>query len=327
MKQYLDYLRDIQENGVQKGDRTGTGTTSAFGRQMRFDLKQGFPLLTTKKVHLKSIIVELLWFLRGETNVDFLHEHNVTIWDEWADENGELGPVYGKQWRDWTKFEHVPPHAEGYEWIPENWQTQSIDQIQNVIDGLRENPDGRRHIVTAWNPAEIELMALPPCHLMFQFWTRELSIEERWQIMRDARPEVSMYHNSWEIEMGGDEAGAHEFLSHDQCPRRALSCQIYQRSVDSFLGLPFNIASYAILTHMFAQQVNMIPDELVWVGGDCHIYSNHQDQVAEQLLREPRPLPRLVIKRRPASIDGYKLEDFEVVNYNPHPGIKAPIAV
>lgn len=264
MKQYLDLMKDILENGSQKSDRTGTGTLSVFGRQLRFDLSAGFPLVTTKKLHLRSIIYELLWFLSGDTNVGYLREHGVTIWDEWADERGELGPVYGYQWRSW-------PAPNG----------GSIDQIAQVIRQIKEKPDSRRHIVTAWNPAEVDKMALPPCHALFQFYVAD----------------------------------------------GKLSCQLYQRSADYFLGVPFNIASYALLTCMFAQQCDLVPGDFVWTGGDVHLYTNHLDQARLQLSRAPYPLPQLKIKRRPASVFDYAFEDFEIVNYQAHPSIKAPIAV
>lgn len=257
-------MKDILEYGTRKGDRTGTGTLSVFGRQMHFDLAKGFPLLTTKKLHIRSIIIELLWFLRGDTNIKFLHDHNVTIWDEWADENGELGPVYGHQWRSW-------PTPDG----------RSIDQITQVVEQIKRSPDSRRHIVTAWNPAEVDKMALPPCHAMFQFYVAD----------------------------------------------GKLSCQLYQRSADYFLGVPFNIASYALLTHMVAQQCDLLPGTFVWTGGDVHLYTNHLEQANLQLSREPYPLPTLVIKRKPATIFDYKFEDFEIQNYVSHPSIKAPIAV
>ena len=264
MKQYLDLERHILNNGVQKTDRTGTGTLSVFGYQMRFNLQEGFPLVTTKKVHLRSIIYELLWFLNGDTNIKYLKDHGVSIWDEWADENGELGPVYGSQWRSW-------PAPDG----------QHIDQIAKLIEQIKSKPDSRRHIVSAWNPAEVDKMALPPCHALFQFY------------VADGR----------------------------------LSCQLYQRSCDTFLGLPFNIASYALLTHMVAQQCDLAVGDFVWTGGDTHLYSNHLDQVNLQLSREPYPLPTLKIKRKPDSIFEYMFEDFEILNYQSHPGIKAPIAV
>lgn len=264
MRQYLDLMKDILENGSVKTDRTGTGTKSVFGRQLRFDLAKGFPLVTTKKLHLRSIIHELLWFLKGETNIKYLKENGVTIWDEWADENGDLGPVYGSQWRSW-------PAPNG----------QKIDQIANVIHQIKTKPDSRRHIVSAWNPAEVDNMALPPCHALFQFYVAD----------------------------------------------GKLSCQLYQRSADYFLGVPFNIASYALLLEMVAQQCDLIPGEFVWTGGDVHLYSNHFEQAKLQLAREPFPLPQLVIKRKPASIFDYVFEDFEIVNYQSHPGIKAPIAV
>jgi thymidylate synthase len=264
MQQYLDLLRHIREHGTVKTDRTGTGTRSVFGHQMRFDLAQGFPLLTTKKLHLKSIVYELLWFLKGDTNVQYLKEHGVSIWDEWADERGELGPIYGKQWRAW-------PGPDG----------RPIDQISRTIDLIRRNPDSRRIVVNAWNVGELEQMALTPCHALFQFWV-------------------------------GD---------------GKLSCQLYQRSADVFLGVPFNIASYALLTHMFAQQCDLAAGDFVWTGGDCHLYLNHLEQADEQLQRTPLPLPRLAIKRKPPSIFEYEFEDFQLLNYQAHPSIKAPIAV
>lgn len=264
MRQYLDLMQDILDNGSIKADRTGTGTKSVFGRQLRFDLSDGFPLVTTKKLHLRSIIYELLWFLKGETNIKYLKDNKVTIWDEWADESGDLGPVYGSQWRSW-------PAPGG----------KKIDQIANVIQQIKTKPDSRRHIVSAWNPAEVDNMALPPCHALFQFYVAD----------------------------------------------GKLSCQLYQRSADFFLGVPFNIASYALLLEMFAQQCNLIPGEFVWTGGDVHLYSNHFEQAKLQLSREPFPLPKLVIKRKPTSIFNYEFEDFEIVNYQSHPSIKAPIAV
>ncbi|AMM33735.1 Thymidylate synthase [Sinomonas atrocyanea] len=271
---YEDLLRDVLAHGAHKGDRTGTGTRSVFGRQLRFDLAEGFPLVTTKRVHFKSVALELLWFLRGDSNVRWLQERGVTIWDEWADDAGELGPVYGVQWRSW-------PTPDG----------GHIDQISKVMESLRTNPDSRRHIVTAWNPAEVDQMALPPCHALFQFY----------------------------VEPGTEGPGG-------TTPGR-LSCQLYQRSADLFLGVPFNIASYALLTHLVADQLGLGVGEFVWTGGDCHIYDNHLDQVQEQLSREPYPAPRLAIARTPASIFEYQYEDFEVLGYRHHPTIKAPIAV
>ncbi|RMX04274.1 thymidylate synthase [Corticibacter populi] len=262
--QYEDLLRHVFEHGTPKGDRTGTGTRSVFGHQMRFDLAEGFPLVTTKKVHLKSIIYELLWFLRGERNVHWLQERGVSIWDEWARADGDLGPVYGAQWRSW-------PTPDG----------GHIDQIAQVIETLRQNPDSRRIIVSAWNVAELDQMALMPCHAFFQFYVAD----------------------------------------------GKLSCQLYQRSADLFLGVPFNIASYALLTHMVAQQTDLAVGDFIWTGGDCHIYDNHVDQVREQLSRTPLPYPTLHVKRRPASIFDYAYEDFEVLGYQHHPAIKAPVAV
>lgn len=264
MQQYLDLMRHVRDQGFRKEDRTGTGTLSIFGHQMRFDLSQGFPLVTTKKLHLKSIIHELLWFLSGDSNIRYLKDNGVRIWDEWADENGDLGSVYGVQWRSWPA-----PNGE------------TIDQISEVVRQIRETPDSRRIIVSAWNVAEIDSMALPPCHTLFQFY------------VADGR----------------------------------LSCQLYQRSCDIFLGVPFNIASYALLTHMLAQQTDLKVGDFVWTGGDCHLYLNHLEQADEQLTRDPLPLPRLAVHRRPDSIFDYRFEDFEVLNYESHPHIAAKVAV
>lgn len=264
MQQYLNYLQSILEHGFEKTDRTGTGTLSLFGQQMRFDLQQGFPMVTTKKLHIKSILYELFWFLQGNTNTQYLNDHGVSIWNEWADPNGDLGPVYGKQWRAWQT-------EEG----------QVIDQISQVIEQIKTDPNSRRHIVSAWNVGQLDKMALPPCHLLFQFY------------------------------VAGDR----------------LSCMLHQRSADSFLGVPFNIASYAFLTHMVAAQCNLDVGEFVWNGGDCHIYQNHIEQVKLQLSREPLPLPQLNIKTRPGSIFDYQFEDFEIVNYQSHPHIRGAIAV
>jgi thymidylate synthase len=269
--QYEDFMRHVHTAGVFKADRTGTGTRSVFGHQMRFDLAEGFPLVTTKKVHLKSIIIELLWFLRGDNNVKWLQERGVSIWDEWAREDGSLGPVYGVQWRNW-------PKPDG----------SHVDQISEVVKQLKATPDSRRIIVSAWNVGLIEQMALPPCHAFFQFYV--------------APPQKD-----------GD--------------KPKLSCQLYQRSADIFLGVPFNIASYALLTHMLAQQCDMDVGDFIWTGGDCHIYSNHTEQVELQLSRTPHPYPVLHIKRKPDSIFGYEYEDFEVLDYQHHPAIKAPVAV
>jgi thymidylate synthase len=264
MNNYLELLRRVRGQGTPKGDRTGTGTRALFGQQLRFDLQAGFPLVTTKRVHLKSVVHELLWFLRGDTNVAYLREHGVSIWDEWADERGELGPVYGRQWRSWGT-------RDG----------RSIDQVAEAVHLLRTQPDSRRILVSAWNVGELGEMALMPCHALFQFYVA-----------------------------GG-----------------RLSCQLYQRSADLFLGVPFNIASYALLTHMMAQQCDLGVGEFVWTGGDCHLYLNHFDAADAQLARTPYPLPRLSIRRRPADIFSYQYEDFEFVNYQHHPAIKAPVAV
>ena len=264
MRQYLDLMSHVLEHGDHKTDRTGTGTLSVFGWQMRFRLQDGFPLLTTKKLHTRSIIHELLWFLQGDTNIRYLKENGVSIWDEWVDENGDLGPVYGKQWRRWET-------ADG----------RSVDQITRLVEGIRRNPDSRRHLVTAWNPGEVDNMALPPCHALFQFYVAN----------------------------------------------GRLSCQLYQRSADIFLGVPFNIASYALLTHMIAQACDLAPGDFVWTGGDCHLYLNHLEQAREQLSREPRPLPQLRINPAVKDVFAFRFEDFTLEGYDPHPHIKAPVAV
>ncbi|MDD6178070.1 MAG: thymidylate synthase [Succinivibrionaceae bacterium] len=264
MQQYLDLLKHIKEHGAVKTDRTGTGTRSVFGYQMRFNMQDGFPLLTTKKLHLRSIIHELLWFLNGDTNLKYLHDNKVTIWDEWADENGDLGPIYGYQWRSW-------PTPDG----------RHIDQISKVLEQIKNTPDSRRMIVSAWNVADIDNMKLPPCHAFFQFYVAD----------------------------------------------NKLSLQLYQRSCDTFLGLPFNIASYSLLLHMVAQQCNLEPYEFVWTGGDVHLYLNHLEQADEQLSRTPRSLPKLTLARKPDSLFDYKFEDFIISDYDPYPTIKAPIAV
>ncbi|MGD9870117.1 MAG: thymidylate synthase [Thauera sp.] len=264
MQQYLDLMRHVLEQGDGKTDRTGTGTVSVFGWQMRFALQDGFPLLTTKKLHTRSIIHELLWFLQGDTNIRYLKENGVSIWDDWADEDGELGPVYGKQWRRW-----------------ENPDGTTVDQISRLVDGIRRNPDSRRHIVSAWNPGEVDRMALPPCHALFQFYVA----------------------------------------------KGRLSCQLYQRSADIFLGVPFNIASYALLTHMVAQVCELAPGDFIWTGGDCHLYLNHLEQAKEQLSRAPRALPKLRINPTVKDIFAFRFEDFSLEGYDPHPHIKAPVAV
>ena len=264
MRQYLDFIKYIRDNGVKKTDRTGVGTLSIFGYDMRFDLTNDFPLLTTKKVHLKSIIHELLWFLNGETNTKYLNDHGVTIWNAWADANGNLGPVYGKQWRAWQT-------TDG----------RVIDQMSNLLNLIKTDPNSRRLIISAWNVGDLDKMALPPCHLLFQFYVAN----------------------------------------------NKLSCKLTQRSADAFLGVPFNIASFSLLTHMIAAQCNLTAGEFIWSGGDCHIYTNHIDQIDLQLTREPYPLPQLLIKRQPESLFDYKFEDFEIINYQSHPHIKGNIAV
>lgn len=339
MKQYLALMQDILDNGVVKKDRTGVGTLSVFGRQLRFDLKEGFPLVTTKKLHLKSIIHELLWFLNGDTNVKYLQENGVRIWNEWANEGGELGPVYGKQWREWRDCKVVECHdvgrtqqlmQRGYKYIgnmKEDGTTYLVyekphDQISKVIQQLREDPDSRRIIVSAWNVADLDDMALNPCHNYFQFYTTEMTVLERLNWFEENEPDK--FANT---PLSNDEKVLHETLDREGVPRRKLSCFYMMRSNDVALGKPFNIASYALLTHMVAQQVNMVPDELVYSGVDVHLYLNHLEQIKLQLTREPYPLPKLVIKRKPDSIFDYKYEDFEVVGYQSHPHIAMPVAV
>ncbi len=339
MKQYLALMEDILDNGVVKEDRTGVGTLSVFGRQLRFDLKEGFPLVTTKKVHLKSIIHELLWFLNGDTNVKYLQENGVRIWNEWANAEGELGPVYGKQWREWRDCKVVECHdvgrtqqlmQRGYKYIgnmKEDGTTYLVyekahDQISKVIQQLREDPDSRRIIVSAWNVSDLDDMALNPCHNYFQFYTTEMTVLERLNWFEENEPEK--FANT---PLNNDEKVLHETLDREGIPRRKLSCFYMMRSNDYLLGAPFNIASYALLTYMVAQQLNMVPDELVYSGVDVHLYSNHLEQAKLQLTREPYPLPKLVIKRKPDSIFEYKYEDFELVDYQAHPHIAAPVAV
>lgn len=344
MKQYLALMQDILDNGVVKKDRTGVGTLSVFGRQLRFDLKEGFPLVTTKKVHLKSIIHELLWFLNGDTNVKYLQENGVKIWNEWSDEEGNLGPVYGKQWREWRDCKVVECHdvgrtqqlmQRGYKYIgnmKEDGTTYLVyekahDQISKVIQQLREDPDSRRIIVSAWNVGDLDDMALNPCHNYFQFYTTEMTLLERLDWYEANEPEKFANAPLINHEDIDDEERLHETLDREGIPRRKLSCFYMMRSNDVALGKPFNIASYALLTHMVAQQVNMVPDELVYSGVDVHLYLNHIDQIKLQLTREPYPLPKLVIKRKPESIFDYKYEDFEVVGYQSHPHIAMPVAV
>ena len=307
--QYEEFLIDIQ-GGTHKSDRTGTGTTSIFGHQMRFNLAKGFPLITTKKVHTKSVIAELLWFLSGSTNNNELEAMGSTIWRAWAREDGDLGPIYGKQWRSW-------PDGKG----------EYIDQISEAIRLLKTDPDSRRIIVSAWNVAELKDMALMPCHAMFQFYTRELNSSERAAEFERRVNGVAGTKALVDKYMDTPMKEVPAFFDAQGIPTRALSCQLYQRSADAFLGVPFNIASYALLTHMMAQQCNMVADEFIWTGGDCHIYDNHKDQVELQLSREPRPFPQLKLARKPDSIFDYEPSDFIIEGYDPHGPIKAPVAV
>ena len=298
MKQYLDLLQYVLDHGTERLDRTGTGTVGVFGYQMRFDLSEGFPALTTKKLHLRSIIHELLWFLRGDTNIKYLKDNGVSIWDEWADENGDLGPVYGSQWRSW-------PDGKG----------GTIDQIANVVRQIKENPYSRRLLVTAWNPAEIEEMALPPCHCLFQFYVEPCSTSDERGVMSDELAAAP----------GRSSLITHHSSLHES--RGRLSCQLYQRSADIFLGVPFNIASYALLTMMMAQVCGLEAGEFVHTFGDAHIYKNHLDQVRLQLSRDPRPLPTMRINPEVKDIFGFKYEDFTLENYNPHPHITGEVSV
>ncbi|ECO0419393.1 thymidylate synthase [Salmonella enterica subsp. enterica serovar Typhimurium] len=336
-------MQNILDEGHVKGDRTGTGTLSVFGRQMRFDLRKGFPLVTTKKLHLRSIIHELLWFLSGDTNTKYLEDNGVTIWREWQDENGNLGELYGAQWRRWKDVKLVPKKNaalleklqdagyvdygdadDGSQMFDARVLLKLHDQISKVIDQLRNDPDSRRIIVSAWNVGELDQMALAPCHAFFQFYTRELSIDERVNWAEDNDNELwSDYVHSTYVPV----PKRLEWLDKANVPTRMLSCQLYARSQDFFLGTPFNIASYALLVHMVAQQVNMVPGDFVWSGGDVHLYSNHLEQAKLQLTREPLPLPKLVIKRKPESIFDYKFDDFEIVGYQSHEKISAPVAI
>jgi len=304
MRQYLDLLRKVRTSGAKKDDRTGTGALSVFGPQMRFNLQDGFPLVTTKKVHTRSIVHELLWFLKGDTNIAYLKEHGVSIWDEWADANGELGPIYGKQWRSWTT------RGGG-----------SIDQIANVIERIQTHPNSRRLIVSAWNVEDVEAgeMALLPCHVMFQFWTRPATLKERMDALRAVDARV------W-TELNDSLRNVVAVLNDLRVPTRSLSCQLYQRSADLFLGVPFNVASYALLTHMIAQQCHMVPGEFVWTGGDCHLYLNHLEQADLQLTREPHAMPMLHLTRRDSIFD-YAYEDVVIEAYRSHEPIPAPVAV
>lgn len=329
-KEYLKLLQHILDNGVEKSDRTGTDTKSVFGYQMRCDLSKGFPLLTTKKLHLKSIIYELLWFLKGDTNIKYLNDNGVHIWDEWADENGDLGPIYSKQWRSWSNmvFKGPEPIGCGDDMVinPGGWINEPIDQISSLIHNLKTNPDSRRHIVSAWNVAELEEMALAPCHCLFQFNCRPLTAKEKSNrfIALNIEPEMEGADILKLFEAGDNFYKNSRFT---QIPEYYLDCQLYQRSADVFLGVPFNIASYALLTMMIAQVCNMIPGDFIHTFGDVHIYKNHFEQVKLQLLRAPYLLPTMKINPEVKDIFDFKYEDFTLKNYSSHPGIKAPVAV
>jgi len=315
--EYIALVKNILENGIKKTDRTGTGTISLPFQQMRFDLSDdSIPLLTTKKMHTRSIIYEILWYLRGDTNTKFLNDNGVKIWDEWADENGNLGPVYGKQWRDWGGHNKLPT-ATG---APLYDDIKGVDQIARVIDQLTNNPDDRRIIVNAWNVGEIELMALPPCHAMFQFWSAELSLEQREEwLVASKKPQ--------QYDCPMTDEGKHERYDRHDVPRRQLRCHLYQRSCDVGLGVPFNIVQYSILTHMIAKVTNHVATEFVWTGGDVHIYSNHIEQLNEQIKRTYFPSPTLKLERDIESIDDFTYEDFVIEGYDYHPIIKMPVAV
>lgn len=332
MQQYKQLVKKIQTEGIQKGDRTGTGTKSIFGHQMRFNLNDGFPLVTLKNTYWKGVVHELLWFLKGDTNTKYLVDNNVHIWDEWAKEDGSLGPVYGKQWVNWGGY-FSPGH-----WNSETNSTgkywKGINQIQEVVDTLKTNPDSRRMIVSAWNVGELDEMALMPCHAFFQFYTRELTWEERRKLCTEEQAKgeiVQTKYGPWSTAFGDispfTEPIIHAWLDERNIPRRTVSLQLYQRSCDTFLGLPFNIASYSLLLMMVAQTVNMVPEEFIWTGGDVHLYDNHKEQVEELLDREPKKLPTVKLNPEIKSVFDFKYEDIELIGYEPHPSIKAPVAV
>lgn len=355
MKQYLELIHTVLNDGHEKADRTGTGTISIFGHQMRFDLRKGFPLVTTKKLHLRSIIHELLWFLNGDTNIQYLKDNNVSIWDEWADENGDLGPVYGKQWREWNADKMVSiddmnlrQHLEDEGYIERDMMSiegehyflysKTIDQIQTIIDQLRNDPDSRRIIVSAWNVGELDQMALAPCHSFFQFYSRSMMGKEldnylAEYLKTDARlaEKYAEQVALCEADPDGDHVSSHMFCLTNDIPTRVLSCQLYQRSADVFLGVPFNIASYALLTHLVAHHVGMVAGDFIWTGGDTHLYTNHLEQATLQLTRVPHPLPKLRIVNTngvlPKTIFNHVFEDFVIEDYESHPAIKAPVAI
>lgn len=316
---YLDLIKKVLEDGHKKGDRTGTGTISTFAQQMRFNLADGtIPMLTTKKMFTRGIIHEILWYLKGDTNIKYLLENDVHIWDEWADENGDLGPIYGAQWRRWPATMWIKETgAFGTEDVQ---TTYYIDQIATVIDQLRNNPNDRRIIVNAWNVGQLDEMALPPCHMMFQFWSRELTADERTVWMKD-----NISSMTYDCPISDEEK--HKKCDKYNVPRRALSCHLYQRSCDVGLGVPFNIVQYSILTHMIAQVTNHVAEEFVWTGGDVHIYNDHVEALQEQLTRKPYPSPQLVLNHKVKEIDDFNIGDFLVTNYENHPTIKMKVSV
>lgn len=321
MIQYLELLKDVLKNGEEKEDRTGTGTLSVFGRQLRFNLSDGFPVVTTKKIHLKSIIHELLWFLKGSTDISYLKENKVTIWNEWADLKGELGPVYGYQWRKWNKpfkrFE-CGMGADGG-WYNDEWSVDYIDQIEEVINSIKENPFSRRLIVSAWNVSDIDKMALPPCHLLFQFNCRPISFENRCKYFNK---DISFNEKS-----NREKLNIEKEINLKNIPKYYLDCSLYQRSCDLFLGVPFNITSYSLLLSMISQVTNCIPGDFIWTGGDVHIYKNHIDQVKTQINRIPKKLPELFLNKNIKDIDDFVYDDIKILNYDYHPAIKADISI
>lgn len=328
MRQYLDLLQDVLDNGVRKDDRTGTGTISVFGRQMRFNLQEGFPLVTTKKIHFKSVVHELIWLISGNTNIKYLKDNGVTIWDAWADENGDLGAVYGRQWRNWGKLVKFPESyqnrlkASGFDEV-DHYRRGAVDQLQNAIDLIKNDPKSRRIIVNAWNAGELDQMALTPCHAFFQFNCRPMTVQQRLSY-RLGSGSISSDSSATDEE---NEKSSHQQLDEQGVPKYYLDCLMLQRSVDAPIGCPYNIASYSLLTHMVAQITNTVAGEFIWMGGDTHCYINQIDGVKEQLKREPKSLPQIKLNPKIKNIDDFKYEDIELIGYDPHPHIKMPVSV